>query len=91
VPFRATQEVLELQVGVRGAGNHQPGDGGFVHGHRTYGTGVRWARENRGVPPRPGDPCPGFMAEPGRCWRLVYSKQTWDPPITYDGAHDGGM
>jgi hypothetical protein len=23
----------------------------------------------------PGDVHPGFMAEPGRCWRLVYSKQ----------------
>jgi hypothetical protein len=23
--------------------------------------------------PEPGDPCPGFIAEPGRCWRMVYS------------------
>jgi hypothetical protein len=22
--------------------------------------------------PRPGDPCPGFMAEPRRCWRMLY-------------------
>jgi hypothetical protein len=22
--------------------------------------------------PQPGDPCPGFMAEAGRCWRMVY-------------------
>ena len=21
---------------------------------------------------QPGDPCPGFMAEAGRCWRMVY-------------------
>jgi hypothetical protein len=27
------------------------------------------------MPPRPGDPCPGFMAEAGRCWRMVYSEQ----------------
>ena len=25
--------------------------------------------------PKPGDPCPGFMAEPDRCWRMVYSQQ----------------
>jgi hypothetical protein len=25
--------------------------------------------------PKPGDACPGFMAEPGRCWRLMYSQQ----------------
>jgi len=25
--------------------------------------------------PRPGDRSPGFMAEPGRCWALVYSRQ----------------
>jgi hypothetical protein len=21
---------------------------------------------------QPGEVCPGFMAEPGRCWRMVY-------------------
>ena len=25
--------------------------------------------------PEPGDPCPGFIAVAGRCWRMVYSKQ----------------
>ena len=25
--------------------------------------------------PEPGEPCPGFIAEPSRCWRMVYSKQ----------------
>jgi hypothetical protein len=25
--------------------------------------------------PRPGDIHPGFTAEPGRCWRMVYTKQ----------------
>ncbi len=25
--------------------------------------------------PQPGDPCPGFIAEPDRCWRMVYSRQ----------------
>jgi hypothetical protein len=25
--------------------------------------------------PQPGDVHPGFVAEPGRCWRLVYSRQ----------------
>jgi hypothetical protein len=25
--------------------------------------------------PQPGDPCPGFTVDPGRCWRMVYSKQ----------------
>ena len=25
--------------------------------------------------PRPGDVSPGFMAKPGRCWRMVYSHQ----------------
>jgi hypothetical protein len=23
---------------------------------------------------RPGDPCPGFMAEPGGCRRMVYDR-----------------
>ena len=25
--------------------------------------------------PAPGDPCPGFIAEHGRCWQMVYSRQ----------------
>ena len=25
--------------------------------------------------PQPGDPCPGFIAEPGRCWQMIYSEQ----------------
>ena len=25
--------------------------------------------------PEPGEPCPGFIAEAGRCWRMVYSQQ----------------
>lgn len=25
--------------------------------------------------PLPGDVCPGFIAEPDRCWRMVYSEQ----------------
>jgi hypothetical protein len=25
--------------------------------------------------PEPGDPCPGFIVEPGRCWHTVYSLQ----------------
>ena len=25
--------------------------------------------------PEPGDPCPGFVADPGRCWQMVYSRQ----------------
>ena len=24
--------------------------------------------------PQPGDPCPGFMAQPGRCWRILYDR-----------------
>jgi hypothetical protein len=27
------------------------------------------------VMPVPGDPCPGFIAEPGCCWQNVYSSQ----------------
>jgi hypothetical protein len=23
---------------------------------------------------QPGDVCPGFMAQPGRCWRMVYDR-----------------
>src|SRR5580704_7043309 len=23
--------------------------------------------------PQPGEVCPGFMAQPNRCWRMVYS------------------
>jgi hypothetical protein len=29
-------------------------------------------RDDQVVPPRPGHVSPGFMAEAGRCWRLVY-------------------
>jgi hypothetical protein len=25
--------------------------------------------------PEPGDPCPGFIAQPGECWQMIYSKQ----------------
>jgi hypothetical protein len=25
--------------------------------------------------PQPGDPCPGFIAQAGRCWQMVYSRQ----------------
>ncbi len=25
--------------------------------------------------PEPGDPCPGFVAEPGRCWQMIYNRQ----------------
>jgi hypothetical protein len=25
--------------------------------------------------PQPGDPCPGFIAQPGRCWQMIYSRQ----------------
>jgi hypothetical protein len=39
------------------------------------GSGIRPAWDNRRMPPRPGDPSPGFMAEPGRWWRMVNSKQ----------------
>jgi hypothetical protein len=24
---------------------------------------------------QPGEPCPGFIVEPGRCWQMVYDKQ----------------
>jgi hypothetical protein len=24
--------------------------------------------------PEPGDPCPGFIAQPGRCWQMIYSR-----------------
>jgi hypothetical protein len=25
--------------------------------------------------PQPGDPCPGFIAQPGRCWQMINDKQ----------------
>ena len=25
--------------------------------------------------PSPGDPCPGFIAQTNRCWRMIYDKQ----------------
>ena len=25
--------------------------------------------------PEPGDPCPGFIAQPGRCRQVMYSRQ----------------
>ena len=24
--------------------------------------------------PQPGDPCPGFIVDVGRCWRMVYDR-----------------
>ena len=24
--------------------------------------------------PEPGDPCPGFIVEHGRCWQMVYDR-----------------
>jgi hypothetical protein len=27
------------------------------------------------MPPRPGDPSPGFMLESGRCWRMLYDQK----------------
>ena len=26
-----------------------------------------------------GEPCPGFVAEPGKCWRMIYSHQLQGP------------
>ena len=25
--------------------------------------------------PEPGEPCPGFIAKPGRCWQMLFSRQ----------------
>ena len=25
--------------------------------------------------PEPGDPCPGFIVQPERCWQMIYDKQ----------------
>ena len=43
---------------------------------------MRFREPNTSVPsrlmermPEPGDPCPGFIVEPGRCWQNVYSSQ----------------
>ena len=33
------------------------------------------SRRSPGPMPAPGDVHPGFLAEAGRCWRLVYSEQ----------------
>ena len=38
----------------------------------TAGSGIWPAWDNQGMPPRPGDLSPGFMAQPGRWWRMVY-------------------
>jgi len=33
--------------------------------------------------PQPGEPCPGFVAGPGRCWRMLYSGQAVE-----EGCHE---
>lgn len=47
-------------------------------------------RENRRVLPRPGETHPGFVAEPARCWRLVYSQQLQATHCTETLAWTGG-
>ena len=39
--------------------------------------------------PRPGDPCPGFKAEPGRCWRMVYDRNLHAPHCRESPAWTG--
>ena len=42
----------------------------FLAVHEVWGVnraGLPWVRM-----PQPGDPCPGFISEPGRCWQMVY-------------------
>ena len=41
--------------------------------HRLGGGTVRRYRAALHSMPRPGDPCPGFIAEP--CWQIVYGYQ----------------
>jgi hypothetical protein len=44
-----------------------------------------------GTMPKPADLCPGFIAEPGRCWRMVYSKQLQathcNEPVAWRGRY----
>lgn len=40
--------------------------------------------------PLPGDPCPGFVAEPDRCWRMVYSRQRRDAVVDGPLVHAEG-
>ena len=42
-----------------------------------------------GAFPCPGDPCPGFMAQPGRCWQMVYSNQLQATHCTAQPTHTG--
>jgi hypothetical protein len=44
--------------------------------------GLHMSESDSGLPshpvspmPEPGDPCPGFVAQPDQCWRMVYSRQ----------------
>ena len=36
--------------------------------------------------PEPGDPCPGFISEPGCCWQMVY-----DHNLQATAARNAGM
>ena len=47
-------------------------------GHRdskrlSLATSRRFRLDSPMTMPQPGDPCPGFMAETGRCWTMVYA------------------
>lgn len=41
--------------------------------------------------PQPGDPCPGFIAQPGECWQMVYSPQSPGHPLSEDAFLGGAM
>jgi len=41
--------------------------------------------------PQPGDPCPGFIAEPGRCWQMVYDRNLQANHYAEAPGMDGAM
>ena len=39
--------------------------------------------------PEPGDPCPGFISEAGRCWQMVYDHNLQATPCAEAPAWTG--
>ena len=82
MPGGPPEELVERRGEIRPGGRHQPADVGGVHRCQRYGSDV----SRRVTPPPstvgPVDPMPApgelieaFSPQPGRCFRMVYSRQ----------------
>ena len=56
--------------------------------------GAVWSREpppSTVAPmPEPGDPCPGFIVQPGECWQMIYDRNLQATHCRQDPRWTGG-